>query len=104
MEDNAPAHKHHYNAEAREELGLKKIIWPSNSPDLNPIETIWPEMKDSVKARLGPKWKFTAGEIRKVVEQEWKKYPVERVNHHIISMSRCIEACIADNGGNNFNF
>lgn len=102
MEDNAPAHKHHYHEAAQEALGIKKIIWPSSSPDLNPIETIWSEMKDKIKEELG--WNFIAGAIRELVEQEWKRYPVERVNHHIMSMSRRIEACIADNGGNNFNF
>lgn len=38
------------------------------------------------------------------MEQEWKKHPVERVNHHIISMPRRTEACITDHCGNIFNF
>lgn len=59
-------------------------------------------MKDRIKARLG--WNFTAGAIRALVEKEWLKYPVVRISHHIMSMSKCVEACIADNGGNSFNF
>lgn len=102
MEDNAPSHKHHYHIQARENLGLQKIVWPSSSPDLNPIKTIWSEMKDRIKAQLG--WNYSAGAIRELVELEWRRYPVERVNHHIMSMSRRIEACIADNRRNNFNF
>lgn len=46
IEDHAPAHKHHYHIKTQEDLGLKKIIWPSCSPELNPIQTIWSEMKD----------------------------------------------------------
>lgn len=102
MEDNASAHKHHNHILARDTLGTKKIIWPFSSPDLNPIETIVSDMKDKIKEELG--WNFTAIAIRELVEKEWKRYPVERVNHHIMSMFRRIEACIADNGGNNFNF
>lgn len=102
MEDNAPAHNKAYHDLPRARLGLTKLEWPANSPDLNPIETIWSEMKDKIKDRLG--WKITAKGIREVIEDEWKQYPVERINHHIMSMSRRIEACIADGGGNNFNF
>lgn len=102
MEDNAPAHKHHYQAEFRRRVNLQKLEWPANSPDLNPIETIWNEMKDSIKRRLG--WNFTARGIRAVVEDEWRRYPVERINIHIMSMNRRIEACIACQGGNNFNY
>lgn len=102
IEDNASAYKHYYHTKAREELGLKKIIWPSSSPDLNLIETIWSEMKEKIKEKLG--WNFTAGAIQELVEQKWKQYPVERANHYIMSMSRRIEACIADDGGNNFDF
>lgn len=57
MEDTAPGHIHHYHDLPREKLGLKKRMWPSNSPDLNPIETIWNDMKDEIKAEIG--FKFT---------------------------------------------
>ncbi|RPB05906.1 hypothetical protein L873DRAFT_1785067 [Choiromyces venosus 120613-1] len=53
MEDNAPAHIHHYHNLLREQLSLEKIEWPANSLDLNPIETIWCEIKDRIKERLG---------------------------------------------------
>jgi len=36
--------------------------------------------------------------------QVWNEYSVERVNHHIDSMSTRVEACIGDEGGNGFNF
>lgn len=32
------------------------------------------------------------------------KYPDKRINHHIMSMSRQVDAGIMDNGVNNFNF
>jgi transposase len=102
MEDNASAYKHRYQQEFRRWVSLKKLEWPANSPDLNPMETIWNEMKDSIKRRLG--WKFTAREIRTVVEDKWRRYPVERINTHIMFMPRRIEVCITCHGGNNFNY
>jgi len=102
MEDNAPAHIHHYHDGPRRQLGFQKPEWPANSPDLNPIETIWCEMKDRIKGRLGI-WVTAAG-IRMVVEDEWLRYPVERINQHIMSMQNRIEACITDDGGNSFNY
>lgn len=42
--------------------------------------------------------------IVRVGLQERKQYPVERIKHHIMSISRRIEASIADNVRNNFNF
>jgi transposase len=102
MEDNAPVHVHNYHDYPRERLGISKLIWPANSPDLNPIECIWMEMKDSIKNQIGVD--FTAAAIRRLVLNEWRNYPVDRINQYVLSMSRRIEACIADNGGNSFNF
>ncbi|KAG0133733.1 hypothetical protein HOY82DRAFT_603593 [Tuber indicum] len=86
MEDNAQAHIHHYH----------------NTPHLNPIETIWMEMKDLITERLGIR--ITASGIRQIVEEQWATYPRERINRHILSMPDRIEACIKDEGGNSFNF
>ncbi|RPB13803.1 hypothetical protein P167DRAFT_485548 [Morchella conica CCBAS932] len=104
MEDNAPGHIHHYHDYPRERLGISKLIWPANSPDLNPIERIWMEMKDSIKNQLEIGADFTAAAVRHSIVNEWRNYPVDKINQHVLSMSRRIEACIADNGRNNFNF
>ncbi|RPA88810.1 hypothetical protein L873DRAFT_1588078, partial [Choiromyces venosus 120613-1] len=45
MEDNAPSHVHQYHNLTCEHLSLQKLVWPRNSPDLNPIKSIFCEIK-----------------------------------------------------------
>jgi len=67
MEDNTPAHVHHYHNIPREQLSFRKLIWPGNSPDLNPIETIWTELNDILRERIGAR--MTARQICEVLEE-----------------------------------
>jgi len=59
-------------------------------------------MKDGIMERMGIR--MTVAGIHLVVEKEWANYPLERINHHILSMHQRIEACIDDNCGNSVNF
>jgi putative transposase len=43
--DNFPSHRSKDSAKCAEECGIKLIILPPYSPDLNPIEFIWKSMK-----------------------------------------------------------
>ena len=43
MQDNAPSHSAHKTTEYLQTLGFcgpRKMNWPANSPDLNPIENL----------------------------------------------------------------
>jgi transposase len=50
MQDNASPHTCPHNECEMARLGLNPMEWPTNSPDLNPIETIWFKMKQRIKA------------------------------------------------------
>jgi transposase len=45
--------------------------WPSNSPDLNPIENLWSVLKRNVELRQP----WNIGELESFMEEEWSKIP-----------------------------
>ena len=45
--------------------------WPSNSPDLNPIETLWVIVKRETERRM-PK---NLNELERIMVEEWNAIP-----------------------------
>ena len=68
--------------------------WPSNSPDLNPIENLWCIVKNNVERRM-PK---NCEELKQFMEEEWQKIPVAFLINLVDSMKRRCELIIERNG------
>jgi hypothetical protein len=49
--DNDPKHTSNVVAKWLKDNKAKILEWPSQSPDLNPIEDVWAELKNRVRAR-----------------------------------------------------
>lgn len=97
QDDNAPVHT---ARNVQNWLKEKKINilsdWPSQSPDLNPIEHLWSELERRLKKRENyPK---NATELEVAMKEEWSQIPHGVLNNLIESMPRRIEACISNNG------
>jgi hypothetical protein len=68
-------------------MGINKLDWPGNSPDLNAIEPCWPIMKRDTTKTGAPKNRVIA---EKAWIKCWKDLPqtqiqawIERIPHHI---------------------
>ena len=49
--DNDPKYTSKFVAKWLKDSNVKVLEWPSQSPDLNPIENVWAELKKHMQAR-----------------------------------------------------
>uniref|UniRef100_A0A1A8SEN9 Tc1-like transposase DDE domain-containing protein n=1 Tax=Nothobranchius rachovii TaxID=451742 RepID=A0A1A8SEN9_9TELE len=73
---------------------IKVLEWPSQSPDLNPIENLWRELKVRV-ARRQPQ-NITA--LEKICMEEWAKIPATVCANLVKTYSNRLTSVIANKG------
>jgi hypothetical protein len=98
MHDNAKPHTARITREYLVEVGLRVLEWPACSPDLNPIEHLWDELKRRVRA--GVPVGMSIPELMVAVEEEWHNIPQERIVNLIRSMPNRMKAVVRARGGN----
>jgi len=86
QQDNDPKHTSRLAQEFLKDHVPEVIEWPSNSPDLNPIENLWSIVKDRVEKRM-PK---NLDDLERFMAEEWNNIPTTVLNNLIKSMKhRC---------------
>jgi len=76
---------------------FRTMVWPAQSPDLNPIEHLWAHLKRRLAEYEYPPKGIL--ELWARIEEEWDKIPVEVCQGLIESMPRRVHAVIKANGG-----
>jgi transposase len=96
MQDNAGGHSAKATQEFIKEMGLIPIFWPSNSPDLNPIEALWDRLKDIIEQR-DPEIHRSYPKLRAAIIEAWGLITDEEVKELIATMhDRCQAVIDAD--------
>ena len=95
LEDNAPPHKK-VCISVRKDLEMICHQHPPNSPDLNPIENIWCDMKHIIAKDHSHI--TSRGELMRAVVNIWNSYPDDKWDGLIASMAERMQAVIDAKG------
>ena len=100
--DNAPPHranpvKRYLDTKVADWGGRLNVLpWPSQSPDLNPIESVWAYIKKNLKNRTKPS---NLDELFQRVLEEWEGTPARILANMVESMPDRVAAVLKSRGG-----
>ena len=89
-----PKHTAHTIKAWLQEKNVTVLKWPSNSPDLNPIENVWALLKNHLK-KSGLR---DIEQLKKAAEKYWDSLTHNYLQTLVGSMPRRIQACLAGEG------
>lgn len=104
QQDNAPIHTSRQTMHFLNSHGVRTMKWPANSPDLNPIENIWTQLKAEFHRRWLAKRACTKGrlsveQLKALLEDSWESIGADRLRSVVHSMPRRVAEVIKARGG-----
>ena len=97
QQDNDPKHTSKRATQWFEDNNIQVLVWPAQSPDLNPIEHLWVHFKKKLQGYSTPP--KGVHELWERVVEEWNQITPETCQNLIESMPRRIQAVIDAKGG-----
>jgi transposase len=94
QEDNDPKHTSEKAYRWRDEHHVNKISWPSQSPDLNPIENVWAILKANI-SNYKPR---SIKDLIRIIKKEWKALDNVLAKNLVISMKNRISLLLCNDG------
>ncbi len=91
---NDPKHTAKATKEWLQKKHIKVLEWPSQSPDLNPIENLRRELK----ARVAKRQPGNLNDLERICKEEWDKIPPETCANLVTNYKKCLTSVIANKG------
>ena len=95
VQDNDPKHCSRLARKFYAEKGINWWPTPPESPDLNPIECLWHELKEYIRREVKPR---TKNELVVGIKAFWATVTVSKCKKYIGHLKKVIPAVIANNG------
>lgn len=95
QDDNARCHRGRAVQAYLRSINVKTMAWPAQSPDMNPIENVWRELKKRVEY-MKP---TTKDELLAAIQHCWKEIDAEFCQKLVESMPKRITEVIKARGG-----
>jgi transposase len=95
LQDNAPYHASHVTQNWLHINGVDCIDFPPYSPDLNPIENLWAELKRRIEHRQPN----DIAELKEILTNEWNKIDnifLAALSHSMINRCQAVIECEGD--------
>ena len=97
QQDNDPKHTSKKAKTWLKDHDFEVMVWPPQSPDLNPIEHLWGHLKRKLAGHDKPPGGIQELWVR--VQKVWNSIEAEECRKLIESMPRRVEAVIKAKGG-----
>jgi hypothetical protein len=95
QQDNDPKHTSKFVKDYLNEKNIKTLQWPSQSPDLNPIEHLW----DILDRKVPPAQRKNIPAFKEALLEAWDSIPTEEMLNLVESMPRRLKAVLQAKGG-----
>ena len=79
----------------KDAYNVQNLVYPAQSPNLNPIKGIWAIIKQRLRQRV-----FNSEEeIKEALQEEWDRITIEEIRHRIADMPRRCAELVRLKGG-----
>jgi transposase len=97
QQDGAPSHRSKSTMKWFRDHDISLFPHPASSPDLNPIEPCWHELKSRLRAL--PHLPTTVDALCEAVHEVWESLSLEDINRHVRTMNERVQAVLKAKGG-----